>query len=312
MKLAYFSIRNNALAGDSLPERIKILGWGDHQTVNAIAPRISPRTFAVLPQTQARKAWDQVALDYEHNTVPGSRAYKESGEPRDVAAYGTPEVIEGEGLFLTNLVYTPSGRAHAASYIDLSPAVLLDEQTGDVLGLHSCALTRNGAIEGIHFFNVEGEDPRGTNHNTGDNMDPEAMQKEIAALKAQVAELTAALEASKKPVETFGAKVTALGDELATFRAEVAEQNAQRDKQVIVERAAAEGKVLGLKPEVLAKFSVDELEEHVKGIKPTVPLKRFTPEVAPIGENASVIEQYNAIEDPAERATFYRANKEKF
>jgi hypothetical protein len=313
MKLIAFSIRNHALAGETLPERIKLLSWGDNPSVNKVSPRVTSRTFAVLPATQAEQAWDRPALDYEHNTVKGSPAYLESTEPRDVAAYGVPEVVEGDGLYLTNLIYTPNGRAHAANYIDLSPTVLLDEQTSEVLGLHSVGLTRTGAIEGVHYFNVaDGTTPRGTNPDTGgDAMDMEAMGKELASLREMLDKLQEKIDANAAPVETFSSKLTTIEGALATFRAEVAGQIAERDKQAILQQAASEGKHVALKPEVLAKFSVDELAAHVAEIKPTVPLRRFTPDRAPLAEGATVLEQYNDIEDPRARAAFYKANKDK-
>ena len=89
----------------------------------------------------------QVALDYEHNTWPGSLAYKESQEPREVAAFMTIEVLEGKGVFANMDRWTPSGIAKAHNYCDLSATPMLDDE-GDVIGILSVALTRAGSVAG--------------------------------------------------------------------------------------------------------------------------------------------------------------------
>lgn len=310
MKITCFRITNNALEGGALPERLKLLDWGANASINPLSPRITKRTLASFAAVQSKHGWDRVPLDYEHNTVKGSPAWKESKEPRTVAAYGAAEVIEGDGLYFTGLIYTPNGKENAANFIDLSPAVLMDERTGEVLGMHSCALTRTGAIEGIHFYTVESGAVAAISEptNTGDTMDTEAMATEIAALKAKIEELQAKIDAGAKPVETFGAKLTAVEGEIKTFRAELD----QRDKDVILREAAADGKQITLKPEVLAKFSVAELRDHVTTVPATVPVNRLTPRRTPIeGDGSTVLEQYNAIDDPAKRAAFYHENRAK-
>jgi phage I-like protein len=162
MKLTCFRISNHALDGKALPSRIKVLSWGDNPSIKTINPKVTTRTISALPDFQRKRGRDRVALDYEHNTVPGTAEFDRTSEPRKVAAYGVVCVVEGDGLYLDDLLYTPSGIANAGEYIDLSVAANLDEKTGEVLGVHSVALTRAGAVEDVHFFSIEEPQQKGS------------------------------------------------------------------------------------------------------------------------------------------------------
>ncbi len=141
------AISNGALASEDLPTEIKLLAWGDNPSLKGNI-RVGPKTLATLSAYQARLGFDKVGLDYEHQSVAGHPNFKAS--PREYAAYGTPEVREGDGLYLTALTWTPSGRANAKNYCDLSPVVL--RQEGEVVFLHSVALCPQGAVAGLEFF----------------------------------------------------------------------------------------------------------------------------------------------------------------
>jgi phage I-like protein len=145
-------ISNGALAADQLPVRIKILGWGENPSVKGPV-RLTDISAHALPGRQAALGFDRIALDFEHNTVAGTPEYERTQEPRSVAAYGVPVVVPGDGLYLDRLEWTPAGRTSALNYADLSPAVELDAQ-GNITFVHSCALCRNGAVEGLSFFTV--------------------------------------------------------------------------------------------------------------------------------------------------------------
>jgi phage I-like protein len=145
-------ISNGALAADQLPDRLKILGWGDNPSVKGTV-RLTEISTHALPQRQAALGFDRIALDWEHNTVAGTPEYERTQEPRSVAAYGVPVVVPGDGLYLERLEWTPAGRTNALNYADLSPAVELDAQ-GNITFVHSVALCRNGAVEGLSFFTV--------------------------------------------------------------------------------------------------------------------------------------------------------------
>ena len=64
----------------------------------------------------------------------------------------------------------------------------------------------------------------------------------------------------------------------------------------------------------IEKLTPQELKDHVTKIPVTVPVDRRTPfnalpATVGAGETQSFLEQYNAIKDPRERATFFQANR---
>lgn len=155
-----FSLRiPSRLSGDSLPTRKVVVPWGTSQAVDGpvTVDSSSAQAFSAFQRAQG---WDRVCLDYEHNTLPGTPAFKESREPRDVAAFGVPELIPGEGIVLNGMEWTPDGVKKASNFCDISPALVFAPGTRIVIGLHSVALTRAGAIEGLSAFSVSLPDPQ--------------------------------------------------------------------------------------------------------------------------------------------------------
>jgi phage I-like protein len=148
--IALRTISNGGLAGGKLPTRLKLLNWGDNKTVMGVVT-VGPETVASLAVNQAARGYDRVALDFDHQTVPGSDTYQK--DPVKVAAYGTPSVIPGDGLYLENIQWTPAGQEFAPNYHDLSPTVKLNASR-EVTFIHSAALCRQGAVEDLHFYNV--------------------------------------------------------------------------------------------------------------------------------------------------------------
>lgn len=152
VQLTPLKISNGALQVKGLPRRLKLLDWGVNQTV--FGPVIvNETTAALLPMNQKKLGFDTIALDYEHNTVKGTPEFERTREPREIAANGVPLVVPGEGLFFDALEYTPSGKQNHLNYIDLSPTPKLSEK-GEVVFLHSVALCRQGAVEGLHYYSV--------------------------------------------------------------------------------------------------------------------------------------------------------------
>jgi hypothetical protein len=150
---SFRSIRNHGISGEKLPTFLKVLDWGENSVLSGQGKVVlDDRSVNAFSSTQKKIGGDKIALDFEHNTVPGTRAYKESSEPRPVAAYGTPHIIQGDGLYISDIQWTPSGKDNARNYADLSPAPVME---GDrAIGLHSCALTRAGAVDGLSFFSA--------------------------------------------------------------------------------------------------------------------------------------------------------------
>lgn len=152
VQLTPLKISNGALQVKGLPRRLKLLDWGINQTVYGPVI-VNETTAALLPMNQKKLGFDTIALDYEHNTVKGTPEFERTREPREIAANGVPLVVPGEGLFFDVLEYTPSGKLNHLNYIDLSPTPKLSDK-GEVVFLHSVALCRQGAVEGLHYYSV--------------------------------------------------------------------------------------------------------------------------------------------------------------
>jgi hypothetical protein len=310
-KLVAFRISNGARFGDTLPDRIKILNWGVNDSVKDVHPVVNEKTMPCLQRFMAKFGFDRVALDYEHNTVKGSPAFEAGSEPRKVAGYGIPTVIEGDGLYLVDMVYTPSGKENALEFYDLSPAVQLADD-GTVIFVHSAALCRQGAVKDLSFYTVDVDTAVTTTQ--GDDMD-DALKQRLDKLETSLGDLSKQLEDSKpgEDLTALSTSVKNLTEKVETFSAEFRGELDKRDKGAILADATAAGKVVNMPDSTLEKFSVEELREHVKGIPVTVPVSRRTPDrKPPSGEGNSIIEQYNAIDDPKERAAFYKKHQDEF
>lgn len=142
--------RLDVKSGASLPSRINVGPWGQHETSKGRIT-INETTARELPSNQRCANFDRVALDFNHNTVPGSESYR--GEPALIAANATPGIVPGEGIIFDQVEWTPEGRAHVTNghYIDLSPTLQLNSG-GEAVFIHSAALCRNGAIPNLSLF----------------------------------------------------------------------------------------------------------------------------------------------------------------
>ncbi len=141
---------------ENLPNRIVLLKWGENETIDGPV-KVGQHTLSSLSANQAKFGFDDVVLDFNHNTVPGHPNNK--GEPAFIAATGQLKVLSGEGLVLENIKWTDKGKEHVAHYPDLSPAVQLDD-SGEVIFCHSAALCRQGKVKDLHVFSVSfGDQP---------------------------------------------------------------------------------------------------------------------------------------------------------
>lgn len=151
--IALDAISNGALAASELPKRIKILNVGKNESTQGPVI-LADDDIATFAATQQKLGFGRIALDYDHNTVPGSPEFKRTKEPREVAGYGVPEIVKGDGLYLGSVEYTPSGLANAKNFAGLSPACKMDAQ-GRLVFLHSLALCRNGSVYGLSYFSAD-------------------------------------------------------------------------------------------------------------------------------------------------------------
>lgn len=269
-----------------LPTRIKLLSWGVNPSTEGDVV-VDDRTVAAFASMQRRIGRERAPLDFEHNTVPGLPEYERSQEPRPIAAMGTPVVIPGEGVFLDALSYTATGQAHAWDYEDVSAAPLLNK-AGVVLGLHSAALTRTGAVYGatftaahlpglegqeiclaafsagrLHTLSVETSTPKQTMpaEQTPPADDRGELMKQLAAITGVLQTITQRLDALEKleaeeaeEVKGLSARVTHV--ETATAAATTAAADAERTR--IVALFASEGRA-PINPATGQPFSATDL-----------------------------------------------------
>ena len=278
-----------------LPTRMRILKWGDNPNSQGVPVRVGPRLVAAM--REPTYPFRQIALDYEHNTWPGSKAYQETREPREVAAFLTVEAVEGRGVFVNVDRWTPSGLRQAPNFCDLSATPLLD-QDGNVTAIVSVALSRTGAVPDIVFEQAAAmsaapqTDPHGETMNWKEmiakylGLAPEATDEEVqdawkAHLEKAAAEKAKAAEAKPAPEAAAALSAEAIGGIVATaVKAQTAGLAARLDgqeKQRLIDAARSEGKVVALADTLLARMTVDELRTHVGALPAVVPLAALTP-----------------------------------
>lgn len=292
-KLEIFRIENaNPLAGatGALPNRFKVLGWGANPNTKGRPLIVSTKTVQALPALQRARGHQKVALDFEHNTVPGSKAYKESQEPRAVASFNTLEVVEGEGVFFNVDRWTPEGAKGAPNFQDISPAVEMDDQ-GHVVFIHSAGLCRNGSVYDLEFFNAdfdqkEGEEPQmgkmGEDKKEEPDAKPDADAAQLATLAEAVRVLTekvnALLAAPAPKAETFTAALDGVTSKLTALETEWRTERDLAARRELLAESKALGKVqLFNTVEDTAKLDLPTLKDVLSRAPRAVSLERQTP-----------------------------------
>lgn len=287
--------------GDTLPTRLRVAPWGTHQIGargQAIVNEASAQVFAA--NMAKLKRADHVSLDFNHNSLPGHPSYLAEKEPRKIAATGKPEMVPGQGIFLTGLTWTPEGKDAflGGHFQDLSPAVYRDK-AGTVIGMHSAALCQHGEIDGLTITDavqsalsadiaaLSASDPT-----TLDSSPPMKPTPELIALLAALG-VTLAADADESTTKTaltdLTAKIkadagaekkenvtalTALDVRLQTIEKQ-GEKN-QRDR--LKEKAINDGKVIPLTDAVWEVTALSTCEALVAGLTPgVVPFGKRTP-----------------------------------
>jgi len=273
-------------ASAKLPKRLQFCKWGKNETVKGSF--MVSGTAEAFAAEQKRLGKERIALDFEHNTLPGTNAYKDSKEPREVSAYGSPVLIPGEGVFLEDIVWTPTGIAKALNYEDISPAPYLDDDH-QLVGMHSGALVRNGAVHDLHFFTADGEglmandkstnDPSTTDYSTKTPEKSTMNEEEKAAftaLQEQVASLVEMMKAKDddkaEAMSADATQVVALSTGMTALSTKV--ESMQRD--ALVESATRDGKVIPFSAEDMETLPVETLRGMIKKLPVTVPLSSET------------------------------------
>lgn len=280
-----------------LPKRLLIVPWGKSETREGPVI-VNDETEAVLHGNQIAKKFDRVPLDFNHNTVSGSPTYQK--EPNQVAAWGIPEVVHGEGIFLNSIDWTPVGEemARGGHYPDLSPALLKDEASGVVQFIHSAALCRNGEIDGLRFslnsatfdlstFSAKTQTPK----KGKSTMDYKALLLTCLGLPQEATddEIQTRVKAAQSddddepnnPEDKPGDAVRALSAQVAKLTTQVQTFSATTEKterEAIVAKATRDGKVIPLSAEDITRTPITILSAMVEKLPVTVALDRQTPE----------------------------------
>ena len=305
-----------------LPRRIKVLNWGDNPNCHGKRVNVGPLFVKCL--NADTYPYRKVALDFEHNTFPGTAAYKESQEPRAVAGFGEIEAVEGEGVFITMSSWTPEGERMAANYADVSAGAVTDKD-GNLIAVASVALCRAGAVDGMDFVEAplsggvssalsgiinQGDGHRGPPpQKKGNAMDyktlllkalglgEDATDEAIQAAFAEKFEKKPTEEEQKAALHAIVAKEVA--EAFKPIEEKVAALSAAavaHEKADLIAAAAREGKVIALGADAIGKITVEDLKATIEKTPVTVPLNARTPanmkETPPAGE---VSEEFRQI-----------------
>ena len=293
-----------------LPRRIKILNWGDNPNCHGKRVNVGPLFVKCL--NAAEYPYRKVALDFEHNTFPGTAAYKESKEPRPVAGFGMIEAVEGEGVFITMSSWTPEGEKMAVNFADVSAGAVTDKE-GNLIAVASVALCRAGAVDGMDFVEaplsgsvssalsgiINNQVGRAspairTNQKGQQAMDYKALLLKLLGLGEdatdEAIQAAFAKAAEKKPTQEdkdaalSAAVKEAVAEAMKPIEEKVAALSAAavaHEKADLIAEAAREGKVVALSADALAKISVEDLKDTIAKTAVTVPLSAKTPSNLP-------------------------------
>ena len=286
-----------------LPRRIKVLNWGDNP--NYHGKRVNVGALFVKCLNADTYPYRKVALDFEHNTFPGTAAYKESKEPRPVAGFGTIEAVEGDGVYITMSSWTPDGEKMAANYADVSAGAVTDKE-GNLVAVASVALCRAGAVDGMDFVEAplsggissalsgiinqgRAEPGHQDNQKGQQTMDYKALLLKLLGLGEDATDeaIQAALDAAgKKPTQEeqdaalSAAVKAAVAEAVKPIEKKVAALSAAavaHEKADLIAEAAREGKVIALGADAVGKITVEDLKATIAKTPVTVPLNAKTP-----------------------------------
>ena len=277
-------IRGEAAA---LPQRLKILNWGENLGRTTKAKIIvGEKTLACLSANQVATACERVPMDYEHQSVKGHPNFVP--DPRPVPGHGEIEIVPNDGVYLSALDYTPSGREFAPNYQDVSAVCYLDAEK-NLLFVRSVALTQHGDVAGMEFAESiaasavfsrsPSETPTATPPPASTMSSPDYRAMLVAALKLSPAE-----GETEVTDEAIGAAIAKLADAAPGDAAEQVACSAAATaaaastlavlsadfeafkRQTAIDRAIAQGKAIPLTDAVLATLPMAALSALLDGL----------------------------------------------
>lgn len=239
-------------ASGELPERLLILPWGEHDLGKRGTALCDATTAALFSEAmKALKFNGPVALDFNHNSLPGHAAYLAEKEPRRKAAWGTPLVVPGEGIYLTALTWTPEGRDAflGGHFQDISPVIFRDK-ANHVIAIHSAALCDHGEVDGLTIEAATA---------------PPELQSAFAALSTLPASIHPSIHPSTTPSPTPPMKPEILAALAALLKGMEIELSPEADDTMIADAlTAAAGKVDDMKAKLTAAAAPPEKKEVVQ------------------------------------------------
>lgn len=279
-----------------LPEKLLIAKWGTANALDGSAVTVGTTTLSALLENQRKIGRTEIALDFEHGTVDGQQ---KGPEPRPVAGYGTLSVEAGVGIWYHPTTWTPEGASYYTGrhYRDISPTVIRDD-SGEIIALHSVALTRAGQLEGLHAFSSPALRASLTALSADASPPPPSPDNKSAKMKellckllglpdtATDEEITAAatekIAAMSSAGETEDLKDLAACDkEPSPMSANIAAMTARLDaldRARILDAAKAAGKIIPLSADALAALPIATLSALVDGLEAgKVPMASATP-----------------------------------
>lgn len=275
----------------ALPDSLVIAPWGTSYDLDGEPVLVNERTLAVLEDNQRQAGFEEVVLDFSHNSH--NSGFDDQGqpippkEPLPVAAYGTLSVQTGVGIIFTPTRWTTEASYYAGGhYKDLSPTVLRDQATGEVLFVHSVALTRNGQISNLHAYAAPdalatASANQTTDQTTTKDMEYIPMLADLLGLDPEMAteeDVAAAYAAKKDAPKPMDGQMTAMSaPSIEDFQALTARVD-QAEKAALINEATLAGKVVPLSAEAVGSMSTETLREMIGNLPADeVPLAAKTP-----------------------------------
>jgi phage I-like protein len=260
-----------------LPEKLLIVPWGTTADLSGNPVICDDYTISVLAANQTAHGFEEIALDFAHSTV-GEPDAKE-GKPQFVAGYGKLSAVAGEGIYYIPTIWTPEGEASYTGrhYRDLSPTIARDEQ-GRVTFVHSVALCRQGQIPNLHAYSA----PAQPTIPTKQNMNYKALICKMLGLPEDATDeqITAAATAAaveEKSASATEEKPAPAVDPMAANNVIIARLD-QIERNAIIDRAAAAGKVIPLSAEEVNAMAPNTLRSMVEKLPSNVvPLSATVP-----------------------------------
>lgn len=307
------------------PTRLLIAKWGRNDGVNG-SFTVGQKTRRILPAVQAALGLDSIKLDFEHNTVPGTEAFKAEKEPRNIAANARLAVVDGEGIYAEDIQWTPHGIKSITEglHSDLSPTIKTDD-AGEVVLMHSAALCRHGSVPDLRVFNtadllsatqLKTFSATVNQPETTPTMD---QYKKLLLMLLGLAETAtdtdietaakAAAEKLKAPAEEKKPETEAAAEEtdktLETHSAKIAEQGKvinllvkrldDSERENILSKAIMAGKLV---PHGIDKLDNEQLKSVIDGLEAgVVPLAQRTPDKLKTFSVSSLTTQPNSADE---------------